>query len=102
MVFLKCFLGFFEVEEGEIYYGDKVIYNMDDDEKKEFCEYMGMVFQGGVFFDFMMVEENVMFFLCMFIKKKKEEMFYCVNEVLDRVNLVNVNKKYFLEIFGGM
>ncbi len=101
-VFLKCLLGLFEAEEGEIYYGDKAIHNMDDDEKKELREHMGMVFQGGALFDSMTVEENVMFPLRMFTKKKKEEMLHRVNEVLDRVNLVNANKKYPSEISGGM
>ena len=63
---------------------------------------MGMVFQGGALFDSMTVEENVMFPLRMFTKKKKDEMLHRVNEVLDRVNLVNANKKFPSEISGGM
>ena len=75
---------------------------MDDDEKKDLREHMGMVFQGGALFDSMTVEENVMFPLRMFTKKKKEEMLERVNEVLQRVNLVNANKKFPAEISGGM
>ncbi|MAL58898.1 MAG: ABC transporter ATP-binding protein [Flavobacteriaceae bacterium] len=101
-VFLKCLLGLFDAEKGEIYYGEKAINDMDDDEKKELREHMGMVFQGGALFDSMTVEENVMFPLRMFTKKKKDEMLHRVNEVLDRVNLVNANKKFPSEISGGM
>jgi phospholipid/cholesterol/gamma-HCH transport system ATP-binding protein len=63
---------------------------------------MGMVFQGGALFDSLNIEENVMFPLRMFTNKKKDEMLDRVNEVLSRVNLENVNKKYPAEISGGM
>ena len=101
-VFLKCLLGLFEAETGKIFYGTKAIQEMNDDEKKELREHMGMVFQGGALFDSMTVEENVMFPLRMFTKKKKDEMLHRVNEVLARVNLVNANKKFPSEISGGM
>ncbi len=101
-VFLKCLLGLFVPEEGHIFYGDKAIQNMDDDEKKDLREHIGMVFQGGALFDSMTVEENVMFPLRMYSKQKKEEMLERVNEVLERVNLTNANKKFPAEISGGM
>jgi len=63
---------------------------------------MGMLFQGGALFDSMNIEENVMFPLRMFTKMKKPEMLARVNEVLKRVNLEGVNKKYTAEISGGM
>ena len=43
-----------------------------------------------------------MFPLRMFTKNKKSEMLERVNEVLERVNLGGVNKKYPSEISGGM
>lgn len=101
-VFLKCLLGLIDPDEGKIYYSDQAIQDMSDNEKKELRQSMGMVFQGGALFDSMTVEENVMFPLRMFTHKKKEEMLERVNEVLDRVNLVNANKKYPSEISGGM
>ncbi|MEZ4858270.1 MAG: ATP-binding cassette domain-containing protein [Flavobacteriaceae bacterium] len=101
-VFLKCLLGLFQAEKGKIIYENKAIQEMDDDEKKDLRQQMGMVFQGGALFDSMTVQENVMFPLRMFSKKKKEEMLHRVNEVLTRVNLVNANEKYPSEISGGM
>lgn len=101
-VFLKCLLGLFEAEEGKIYYEDMAIQDMDDDHKKKLRMQMGMVFQGGALFDSMTVEENVEFPLRMFTKQKKAERLERVNEVLDRVNLENANKKYPSEISGGM
>jgi len=50
----------------------------------------------------MNIEENVMFPLRMFTKQKKSDMVARVNEVLKRVDLENVNKKFPAEISGGM
>jgi phospholipid/cholesterol/gamma-HCH transport system ATP-binding protein len=101
-VFMKCLLGLFTPEEGRIIYGDTAIQDMDKDEKSELRQKMGMLFQGGALFDSMNIEENVMFPLRMFSKKSRSEMLDRVNEVLKRVNLENVNKKFPAEISGGM
>lgn len=101
-VFLKCLLGLFEPEEGSIYFQDRAMHDMDENEKRDLRQDMGMVFQGGALFDSLNIEENVMFPLRMFTKKKKDEMLDRVNEVLFRVNLENVNKKFPAEISGGM
>lgn len=101
-VFLKCLLGLLDPEEGSIYFQDRAMHDMDENEKRDLRQDMGMVFQGGALFDSLNIEENVMFPLRMFTKKKKDEMLDRVNEVLSRVNLENVNKKYPAEISGGM
>ena len=101
-VFLKCLLGLFEIDKGNIIYENKAIQTMDDDAKKALRMQMGMVFQGGALFDSMTVEENVEFPLRMFTKQRKQERLERVNEVLERVNLVNANKKFPSEISGGM
>lgn len=101
-VLLKCLIGLFKPEQGRIHYGNKAIQDMDDDEQRKLREEMGMLFQGGALFDSMNIEENVMFPLRMFTKQKKTEMLDRVNEVLKRVNLENVNKKFPAEISGGM
>jgi phospholipid/cholesterol/gamma-HCH transport system ATP-binding protein len=101
-VFLKCLLGLFEPEKGRICFQDRAMQDMDEDEKRNLRQDMGMLFQGGALFDSLNIEENVMFPLRMFTKKKKDEMLDRVNEVLSRVNLENVNKKYPAEISGGM
>ncbi|NND88539.1 MAG: ATP-binding cassette domain-containing protein [Flavobacteriaceae bacterium] len=101
-VMLKCLLGLFQPEQGRIYYEDKAIQDMDEDQKRDLREEIGMLFQGGALFDSMTIEENVMFPLRMFTKQRKAEMLGRVNEVLSRVNLENINKKYPAEISGGM
>ena len=101
-VMLKCLLGLFQAEEGRIYYEDKAIQDMNEDQKSELRENIGMLFQGGALFDSLTIEENVMFPLRMFTNQKKSEMLERVNDVLTRVNLQDANKKYPAEISGGM
>ena len=50
----------------------------------------------------MTVEQNVMFPLDMFAKGSYADKLKRVNEVLDRVNLKDANKKFPAEISGGM
>jgi phospholipid/cholesterol/gamma-HCH transport system ATP-binding protein len=101
-VMLKCLLGLFAPEEGEIYFEGKALSKMDDSESRRLREEIGMLFQGGALFDSMTIEENVMFPLRMFGNHKRNDMLDRVNEVLARVNLENVNQKYPAEISGGM
>ena len=101
-VFLKCMLGLFSPENGDICYDGFNYSEMTDDEKRSLRQEIGMVFQGSALFDSSTVEENIMFPLKMFTKQTLEEMEDRVNFVLDRVNLENANDKYPAEISGGM
>ncbi|MGV6829851.1 MAG: ABC transporter ATP-binding protein [Flavobacteriales bacterium] len=101
-VLLKCLVGLFEPEEGTIFFDDKELNTMNDEEHRLLRENIGMLFQGGALFDSMNIEENVMFPLRMFSNKKRPEMLERVNEVLKRVDLENVNKKFPSQISGGM
>lgn len=101
-VLLKCMLGLLKPDSGNIYFEDKALAKMDDEENRDLREEIGMLFQGGALFDSMTIEENVMFPLRMFTKQKRGEMLARVNEVLARVNLENVNNRFPAEISGGM
>ncbi|MCX2681145.1 ATP-binding cassette domain-containing protein [Galbibacter sp. EGI 63066] len=101
-VFLKCLLGLHHPDSGKITYNDRVYSDLNDDQKRNLRQEMGMVFQGSALFDSMTVEENVMFPLRMFSKLSKNEMQERVDMVLDRVNLVDAHKKLPSEISGGM
>ena len=101
-VFLKCLLGLFSPEKGNIKYDDHVYAEMTSDEKTALRQDMGMVFQSSALFDSMTVEENVRFPLEMFTRKEKDEIKERVDVVLKRVALVNAHKKYPSEISGGM
>jgi phospholipid/cholesterol/gamma-HCH transport system ATP-binding protein len=101
-VFLKCLLGLFEYEQGQISY-DTMVYNLlSEDEKRQLRSKIGMVFQGSALFDSMTIAENVMFPLEMFTKQSKSEMEDRVHTVLKRVNLENAHKKMPSEASGGM
>lgn len=101
-VFLKCLLGLFVPEKGNIVYDGKKYAELSDDEKRDLRQEMGMVFQGSALFDSMTVEGNVMFPLEMFTKQSKSEMKDRVDAVLKRVNLIDAHHKFPSEISGGM
>ncbi|ETN96615.1 ABC transporter ATP-binding protein [Zhouia amylolytica] len=101
-VFLKSLLGLHTPDQGKIIYDGKVYSELNDDEKRNLRQEMGMVFQGSALFDSMNVEENVMFPLKMFTHKEYDEMKERVDFVLKRVNLKNAHTKYPAELSGGM
>lgn len=101
-VLLKCLVGLYEVDKGEIYYEDALFNELNFSEKKEIRKQIGMLFQAGALFDSSTVEENVMFPLDMFTDWSKEEKLERVNFCLKRVNIINFNHLYPAEISGGM
>ena len=101
-VFLKCLLGLFETNSGQIFFERTPIDEMSFKERTILRQEIGMVFQGSALFDSMTVEENIMFPMQMFTKKENEEIRERANEVIERVNLINANGKYPDEISGGM
>jgi len=101
-VLLKCLLGLFKADKGEILFDGADILAMTSKHLKLLRKEVGMVFQGGALFDSMDVESNVMFPLKMFSQDSKEEMLERVNFCLTRVNLENVNKLYPQALSGGM
>ena len=75
---------------------------MELEEKKEVRKQIGMLFQGSALFDSQTVEQNIMFPLDMFTKDPYSKKLKRVNEVLARVELKDVNKKFPAELSGGM
>lgn len=101
-VLLKCMIGLFKPDAGEVVYEGRQLSDMDDKQLKELRTQIGMLFQGSALFDSMDVEHNVRFPLDMFTKSSRDEKRKRVNEVLARVNLEGVNKKFPAELSGGM
>jgi len=101
-VFLKCLIGLHTPEEGTIAFDGRVNTQFTTEEKRQWRQEIGMVFQGSALFDSQTVQENVMFPLKMFTKQSEEEMLERVNFVLQRVNLENSNQKFPAELSGGM
>ena len=69
-VLIKCMVGLFRPDSGEIIYDDQNMLAMDDEERKKLRQQIGMLFQGSALFDSMTVEQNVMFPLNMFSTMK--------------------------------
>jgi phospholipid/cholesterol/gamma-HCH transport system ATP-binding protein len=101
-VFMKCIVGLFVPDNGQILYNGHDYTEMNDEERKEIRQQIGMLFQGSALFDSQTVEQNIMFPLNMFTKDNYAKKLKRVNEVLDRVNLKDVNKKFPAELSGGM
>lgn len=100
-VFLKNMLGLFVPDSGEIIYNGEPLNEMEIERKSDLRKEMGMLFQHSALFDSLTVEENVMFPLRMFTKMRLKERQEKANEILERVNLVGLNKKMPSEISGG-
>jgi phospholipid/cholesterol/gamma-HCH transport system ATP-binding protein len=101
-VMMKCMIGLFQPDSGQVLYEGQDIIQMDEKDKKEVRQQIGMLFQGSALFDSKTVMDNVMFPLDMFTNRTYREKLKRVQEVLDRVNLKDSNKKFPSEISGGM
>lgn len=101
-VLMKCMVGLFEPDVGEILYDGKNFTAMNNKERTDIRKEIGMLFQGSALFDSMTVQRNIMFPLNMFTDWSFEQKLARVNEVLERVNLKGSNKKFPSELSGGM
>lgn len=101
-VFLKTLLGIHAHDRGEILFDGRDYAAMNKNQRRDLRTEIGMVFQGSALFDSMTVEENIAFPLRMFTNKSDKEIKHRVNEVIDRVKLIDANKKKPSEISGGM
>src|SRR5690242_15391496 len=101
-VLMKCIVGLFEPDAGEVSYDGKNFTAMNHTEKTDIRKEIGMLFQGSALFDSLTVEQNVMFPLSMFTNWPQKKKLSRVNEVLARVNLPDTNKKFPAELSGGM
>ena len=99
---LKILIGLHSLDEGNIIYDGRIFNQMKLKEKRQIRQEIGMLFQGGALFDYMTVEENIMFPLTMFTNQSTEEKLNRGNFCLKRVNLENKNKLLPSELSGGM
>ena len=101
-VLIKNIVGLFEPTEGDVLYDGRSFMQMTKRERAMLRREMGMIFQNAALFDSMSVLENVMFPLDMFSNMNYRERVRRAQECLDRVNLVDAEKKFPDEISGGM
>lgn len=101
-VLMKCLVGLFQPDSGSILYDGRDFTTMTVEERKDIRKQIGMLFQGSALFDSLNVEKNVMFPLNMFTNDSHKVKLKRVNEVLERVQLKDVNRKFPAELSGGM
>ncbi len=99
---LKVMIGLDEANSGVVNYNERNFTEMNFKARKELREEIGMLFQGGALFDYMSVQENIIFPLNMFAEKSEEENLERINFCLNRVNLENTNHLLPSELSGGM
>ncbi len=99
---LKVMIGLHEANSGVVNYNERNFIEMNFKARKELRKEIGMLFQGGALFDYMSVQENIIFPLNMFAEKSEEENLERVNFCLNRVNLENTNHLLPSELSGGM
>lgn len=99
---LKVMIGLHKPDSGVVEYNERNFTEMNFLQQKTLRKEIGMLFQGGALFDYMNVEENIMFPLNMFAKESEEENLDRVNFCLKRVNLENTNNLLPSELSGGM
>ena len=99
---IKILVGLYKHDHGDVLFNDININKMNDKQTRILRQNIGMLFQGGALYDYMTVEENIMFPLTMFTNNSNAEMLERVNFCLKRVNLESKNDLMPSEISGGM
>lgn len=101
-VLMKCLVGLFTPEKGEVLYDNRNLLEMSKYQIKHLRREIGMIFQSSALFDSLNVLQNVMFPLDMFSNKTYIEREKRARFCLERVNLSDAKEKYPGELSGGM
>ena len=101
-VLMKCIVGLFSPTSGDVLYDGRSFVAMDKAARTALRREMGMIFQSAALFDSMTVLENVMFPLDMFSDMTFKCRLRRARTCLDRVGLLDAERKYPGEISGGM
>ena len=99
---LRILIGLHKIDSGNILYDGRDFTELQIKEKRKLRQEIGVLFQRGALYDFMNVEENIMFPLTMFTNNSDEQKLERVNDCLKRVNLENCNNLKISELSGGM
>tara|TARA_B100000902_G_scaffold57323_2_gene64180 strand:+ start:460 stop:1209 length:750 start_codon:yes stop_codon:yes gene_type:complete len=99
---LKILVGLYNYDRGSVLFDHVPFKEMKKKEQRNLRKEIGMLFQGGALYDYMTVEENIMFPLTMFTDKSEKEKIERVNFCLNRVNLKGKNHLMPSELSGGM
>lgn len=101
-VLMKCLVGLLRPTSGTVIYDGRDLLQMNKYERAALRREMGMIFQSAALFDSLSVLENVMFPLDMFSTESVKQRIRRARFCLDRVNLLDAERKFPGEISGGM
>ncbi len=101
-VLLKHIIGLLEPDSGEIYYKNKAISSLTDEELNELRKEFGMLFQGAALFDSLTVGDNISFGLREHTDLSKEKIDAIVEEKLAMVGMPGIANMKPSELSGGM
>lgn len=102
-VLMKCIIGLYPVDSGQILLNGQNLTGMSFTQIKKMRQKVGMLFQGSALFDSSTVLENVLYPLQMFSDMSKEEQVERAGFCLRRVNIEQkAFDLYPSEISGGM
>tara|TARA_Y100000991_G_C21959771_1_gene343860 strand:- start:85 stop:891 length:807 start_codon:yes stop_codon:yes gene_type:complete len=99
---LKIILGLLKPEKGSSTLLGVNLSQASLEDQNRIYKKCGMAFQQGGLFDFMTIEENLLFAMKHMTKKTKDEMVVRVGELLNSVKLPETNHLYPHELSGGM
>ena len=99
---IKILVGLNKNDKGNVLFNGVNINRMNNKEIRKLRQEIGMLFQGGALYDYMTVQDNIMFPMSMFTNQTHKEMLERVNFCLNRVNLEGSNSLMPSELSGGM
>ena len=99
---IKILIGLYKNYSGKVLFDGSNVSEMNKKELKKLRQDIGMLFQGGALYDYMSVEENIMFPLSLFTDKSEKAKMERVDFCLERVNLKGKNNLMPSELSGGM
>jgi phospholipid/cholesterol/gamma-HCH transport system ATP-binding protein len=99
---LKLLLGLIDCDEGEIYLGQTPMHISSEDQKSARLKTVGMAFQQGALFDYMSVEENILFAMEHMTQMSGAGMQQKIRDLLSGVKLPKAGALYPHELSGGM
>lgn len=101
-VLIKSIVRLLEPDRGRVFLNGVEVTSLDEQQLEEFWREVGFLFQSGALFDYMNVEENILFVLENVRGITGEKARRRVREVLEMVGLPNVGSKMPSELSGGM
>jgi len=101
-VLLKHILGLMQPDKGEVWFRDKDLAKLSEEQLVPLRKETGMLFQNGALFDSLTVGENVAFPLRERRSVKEDEIRAEVARALKIVDLPNQENKWPAELSGGM